>query len=142
MPKTPRDFSKGLIYSIVCKTDETLLYVGSTTNLTQRKYEHKSTCNNETDKSYNFPVYVMIRANGGWNNFVMKPVKEFPCENIIQLIIEEERIRKEMKANLNTIRAYITPEEHKEQKKNGIKTTQNMLQNNKNNIIKQINSRL
>ena len=115
MPKTPRDFSKGLIYSIVCKTDETLLYVGSTTNFTQRKYEHKTVCNNEKHKDHNTPVYVMIRANGGWDNFVIKPVKEFPCENNIQLVIEEERIRKEMKANLNTYRAYVSPEEYKEQ---------------------------
>ena len=115
MPKTPRDFSKGLIYTIVCKTDETLLYVGSTTNLTQRKNLHKKACINEKHKDHNLQVYVMIRANGGWDSFEMKPVKEHPCDNKIQLVIEEERIRKEMKANLNTNRAYITPEEHKEQ---------------------------
>lgn len=114
MPKIPRDFSKGLIYSIVCKTDETLLYVGSTTNFTQRKNRHKTACYCEKNKDHNTPVYVMIRANGGWDNFVMKPVKEFPCENNIQLVIEEERVRKEMKANLNTNKAYRTPEEYKE----------------------------
>ena len=117
MPKTPRDFSKGLIYSIVCKTDETLLYVGSTTNLTQRKNLHKKSCINEKHKDHNLQVYVMIRANGGWDSFDMKPVKEFPCDNIIQLIIEEERIRKEMKANLNTRRAYVSPAEQKQDKK-------------------------
>ena len=113
MPKTPQDFSKGLIYSIVCKTDETLLYVGSTTNFTQRKSSHKSTCNNENDENHNFPVYVMIRANGGWDSFNIKPVKEFPCESKIQLVIEEERFRVEMQAKLNTNRAYLSPEERK-----------------------------
>jgi hypothetical protein len=113
MPKIPIDYSKGLIYSIVCKTDETLLYVGSTTNWTQRKSLHKSMCNNEKYKGYNFLVYVMVRDNGGWDNFNMNPVKEFPCENKIQLIIEEERIRVEMQANLNTRRAYISPAERK-----------------------------
>ena len=113
MPKKPIDYSKGLIYSIVCKTDETLLYIGSTTNFRQRKSSHKSVCYNEKKKSYNFPVYVMIRANGGWDNFEMKPIKEFPCENNIQLVIEEERIKKEMNANLNTKRAYRTEEELK-----------------------------
>jgi hypothetical protein len=117
MPKTPIDYSKAIIYSIVCKTDDTLLYIGSTTNFTQRKYCHKSTCNNKNSENHNVAVYVMIRGNGGWNNFDMKPVKEFPCENIIQLIIEEERIRKEINANLNTNRAYTTPEEYKEHQK-------------------------
>ncbi len=114
MPKTPRDFSQGLIYSIVCKTDASLLYVGSTTNLTQRTYLHKNTCNNENSKGYNYQVYVMIRANGGWENFVMKPIKEFPCENNIQLTIEEERIRVEIQAKLNTNRAYRSPEQKQE----------------------------
>lgn len=117
MPRTPIDYKKAVIYSIVSKTDETLLYVGSTTDFRKRKGRHKSDCNNENRKSYNFEVYVMIRANGGWDAFEMKPVKEFPCENKTQLIIEEERIRTEMNANLNTNRAYSSPEEKKEQAK-------------------------
>ena len=115
MPKIPIDYSNGLIYSIVCKTDETMLYIGSTTNYTKRKNLHKSTCNNENSEHHNLQVYVMIRANGGWDNFDMKPIKEFPCENNIQLTIEEERIRKEANSKLNSIRAYISPEERKEE---------------------------
>jgi hypothetical protein len=116
MPKKPIDFSKALIYSIVCKSDETLLYIGSTTNFTQRKNAHKTACNNEKNKDHNSPVYVIIRANGGWDNFEIKPVKEYTCESKIQLVIEEERIRKEMKANLNAMRAYLSPEERQEYK--------------------------
>ena len=115
MPKIPIDYSNGLIYSIVCKTDETMLYIGSTTNYTKRKNLHKSTCNNENSEHHNLQVYVMIRANGGWDNFDMKPIKEFPCESKIQLVIEEERIRVEMQAKLNTRRAYRSPEERKEE---------------------------
>ena len=117
MPKIPIDYSNGLIYSIVCKTDETLIYIGSTTNLTQRKNKHKSTCNNEKTKGYNIAVYMMIRANGGWDNFDMKPIKEFPCESKIHLVIEEERIRVETNAKINTNRAYVSPEEYKEYQK-------------------------
>jgi hypothetical protein len=116
MPKTPTDYSKSIIYSIICNTDDTLLYVGSTTSFRHRKCQHKHHCINEKNKSHNFPVYVMIRANGGWNNFNMTPVKEFACMNKIQLLIEEERIRKEMNANLNNRKAYVTIEEHKEYK--------------------------
>ena len=114
MPKIPIDYSKGLIYSIVCKTNETLIYVGSTTNFRQRKNLHKKICHNENSKYHNLQVYTMIRSNGGWDNFDMKPVKEFPCENNIQLRIEEERTRTEQKANLNTIRAFISDEKAKE----------------------------
>ena len=114
MPKTPIDYSKAIIYSIVCKTDETLIYIGSTTEFTKRKCSHKSDCNNEKSKKHSYPAYVMIRANGGWDNFAIKPLKEFPCTNKIQLIIEEERIRLEFQANLNTYRAYIKTEERTE----------------------------
>ena len=118
MPKTPIDYSKGLIYSIICKTDETLIYIGSTTNFTKRKNTHKAVCHNEKLRQHNYKVYVMIRANGGWDNFNIIPVKEYACENNIQLVIEEERIRKEMKANLNAQRAFRTEEEDKEYYRN------------------------
>ena len=114
MPKIPIDYSKALIYSIVCKTDETLIYVGSTTNFTKRKTHHKTACYCENNRCHNLQVYVMIRANGGWDNFDMKPVKEYACENNIQLIIEEERVRKELQATLNTRRAFLSEEEAKE----------------------------
>lgn len=117
MPKKPIDYKKALIYSIVCKTDPTLLYIGSTTDFRHRKNGHKTDCNIETSKRYNTLVYVMIRANGGWDAFDMKPVKEFPCENKIQLVIEEERIRKEMNAQLNSYRAITTVEDRKNDKK-------------------------
>lgn len=133
MPKTPINYSKGLIYSIICKTDETLIYIGSTTNFRQRKNQHKIACHNEKSHQHNYKVYVMIRANGGWDNFDMKPVKEHACENTIQLVIEEERIRNEMKANLNSIRAFSTEEEAKEQNK---KTDQKYRQEHKAEIKK------
>jgi hypothetical protein len=117
MPRLPIDYSKSIIYSIVSKTDETLLYVGSTTDFIKRKASHKSITNNVNSNRYNLQLYIMIRANGGWDAFDMKPVKEYPCENKIQLTIEEERIRKEMNANLNTLRAHITKEEMVEVKK-------------------------
>jgi predicted GIY-YIG superfamily endonuclease len=109
MPKKPIDYSKALIYSIVCKADPNLLYIGSTTDFRHRKSVHKSRTKND-----NTQVYVMVRANGGWDAFEMKPVKEFPCENKIQLVIEEERIRKEMNANLNSQRSFTSVEMRKQ----------------------------
>ena len=41
MPKKNIDYSKGLIYKIQHEDIEELLYVGSTTDITRRKYEHK-----------------------------------------------------------------------------------------------------
>jgi len=91
-----------------------LLYVGSTTDFRRRKATHKNKCNNENDKNYNLKVYTMIRENGGWKAFEIKPYQEFPCESSLQLQIQEEKVRKELNANLNMIKAYTSKEERKE----------------------------
>jgi len=65
MPKKAIDYSNCCIYKIEHIDNDNLVYVGHTTNFTNRKYQHKSNCKNETSKEYNHKVYQMIRENGG-----------------------------------------------------------------------------
>ena len=61
------DYTTACIYKICCKDLSVKeVYVGSTTNLIQRRGCHKSCCTNQKGKAYNFPVYQFIRENGGW----------------------------------------------------------------------------
>ena len=53
MPKIPVDYSKTIIYKIQHQDKPELLYVGSTTNFTKRKYQHKNSCNNENKNKDN-----------------------------------------------------------------------------------------
>ena len=99
------DFSKTIIYKIQHEDDESLLYVGSTTNFTKRKCSHKRNCNNPNGKEFNTKIYQMIRDNGGWNGFKMIQIKEFPCNNRREAEAEEDRIMMELKANMNHNRA-------------------------------------
>ena len=86
MPKYNIDYQKAKIYRICCKdVDVTDCHVGSTTNMTRRKYKHKSVCNNENGKMYNLNVYRFIRENGGWQNWDMIVVEDFPCDSKDQL---------------------------------------------------------
>ncbi len=111
------DYSKAVIYTI--RTGD-CLYVGSTTSYAMRKYHHKSNCYNENKKDYNTKLYKTIRENNGeWN---MKPHKEFPCENKTQLTIEEERVRREMNADLNMYKCNLTDKEKIDIKKEHSKT--------------------
>lgn len=90
------DYSKSIIYTIRTRDG---LYVGSTTNFTKRKCSH-----NCQIRTRNTKLYKTIRDNDGeWD---MKPYKEFPCETKQQLNIEEERIRCELKADLNACSCY------------------------------------
>jgi len=97
MPRKAIDYKKAVIYTI--KSFDSV-YVGSTTNFTNRKNQHKHNIYNPNDEKYNRKLYKTIRENNF--EYDIKPYKEYPCENKIQLTIEEERLRKELNADLNS----------------------------------------
>jgi hypothetical protein len=112
MPKTATDYSKNVIYKIQHNDDDSLLYVGHTTNFIKRKALHKYNC-----EKHSSPVYKMMRDNGGWECFTMIVIKEYPCVNKMEACIEEDKIMREMKASMNNYRAYKSLEERKEHEK-------------------------
>jgi len=116
MPKLPTDYSKCVIYKIVC-LDKNIeyCYVGSTTDFTKRKYCHKSTCNNEKDKNHNLKIYKTIRENGGWLNWNMVQIEEYCCNNKREAEYREEYWRVDLNAQLNMNKAFCaeTTEEYK-----------------------------
>ena len=63
------------IYKIYLKDNPELFYIGSTKNLTQRKYSHKSYIKNShlsTSK-----LYETIRCNGGYDNIVFEKLQDY-----------------------------------------------------------------
>ena len=101
------DYSKCIIYTIRTPTG---LYVGSTCNFTNRKYQHKSNIHNEKSKKYNYKLYNNIRENN--DEWEMKPYSVFPCKNKMEMNIEEERVRRELNADLNSISCYGVDKEN------------------------------
>ena len=95
------DYSKCIIYTIRTPTG---LYVGSTCNYTNRKYQHKSDIHNEKSKKYNYKLYNNIRENN--DEWDMKPYSVFPCKNKMEMNVEEERVRRELNAGLNSISCF------------------------------------
>ena len=117
MPKTPTDYSKTIIYKIYCK-DETITqnYIGSTTNFTKRKNQHKNICKNENSHEYNTQKYIFIRENGGWDNFIITPIEEYPCENRVQQLIREQYHMDLQTGKLNACNAYTSVEDMKKKR--------------------------
>ena len=112
MPKTNIDYSKTVIYKIVCNDENVdYIYVGSTTDFTKRKSRHKYDCNKENSTTYNNKKYIQIRENGGWENFKMIEIEKYPCNDNREAEAREEEIRKNLRANANMRRCYITREE-------------------------------
>jgi hypothetical protein len=78
MPKKAIDYSKIVIYKIVCNDLNIKdVYVGSTTDFRKRKNQHKTNCCNVDGEKYNLKVYQMIRANGGWYNWTMIEIEKY-----------------------------------------------------------------
>lgn len=101
-----------IIYKLCCKNPEiTDIYVGHTCNFTRRKYEHKFHCNNEHSEKYNYNVYTFIRDNGGWNNFDMVMVEQYPCENKLESERRERHWIETLNATLNCVIPSRTHEE-------------------------------
>ena len=114
MPKVPMDYSKCCIYKIEHNDDESLVYVGHTTNFDKRKTQHKINCYNDNQKPYNFKVYRMIRENGGWEKFLMLEVEKYPCADKREAERRENEVMKELKTSMNTKKSFRTQDEKTE----------------------------
>jgi len=114
MPKVPMDYSKCCIYKIEHIDNESLVYVGHTTNFDKRKTQHKYSCKNEKDKKHNLKIYKIIRETGGWEMFKMIEVEKYPCNDRREAERRENEVIKELKASMNMINSFRTKEELKE----------------------------
>jgi hypothetical protein len=102
MPKTEIDYSKTVIYKIVCNDlNITDLYVGSTTDFTKRKCQHKTVCNNPNAINHNIKVYKTIREKGGWDNWTMIEIEKFGCKDKNEALARERYWFETLEAKLN-----------------------------------------
>jgi hypothetical protein len=122
MTKQNIDYSKTIIYKIVCK-DITIkeVYVGRTTNFIKRKAVHKSNCSCITSKGYNLYVYEIIRQNGGWNNWDMIEIVKFPCNDTHDASKQERYYMEFLQATLNKFIPSRTDKEYRDDNKDKLK---------------------
>ena len=117
MPKVPMNYSKCCIYKIEHNDNESLVYVGHTTNFEKRKTHHKYYCKKENDTHYNLKVYQMIRQNGDWEMFKMIEVQKYPCADRREAERRENEVMKELRASMNTKKSFRTQDELTEYRK-------------------------
>jgi len=103
MTRKPIDYSKTIIYKLVCKDiNITECYVGHTTDFKSRKKSHKSNCNNTNVIMYNFNVYQFIRKHGNWENWDMIEIEKYSCNDSNEAAKQERLRMEELKATLNS----------------------------------------
>jgi molecular chaperone DnaK (HSP70) len=133
MTKLPINYQKACIYEIVCKdVNITQRYVGSTTNLIQRRGAHKTNCNNEKGKNYSMYVYQFIRENGGFENWDVVLIEQvIDCQDKQNLHKRERYYIESLKAELNKQIPLRTVKEYYENNKD--KITENVKEYRENN---------
>lgn len=93
---------KKCVYKIVCKDKEiTEFYIGSTNYFNHRKAIHKYNSIKLYRKEYCYPLYMFINVNGGWENWEMIVLEEFPNHTKKERIIEEQKYIDLLKPTLN-----------------------------------------
>jgi len=130
------DYSKAVIYKLVCNDLNIKdIYVGSTCNFINRKYTHKSMCNNEKGQNYNLAVYQCIRFNGGWDNFSMVMIEQFSCKNKRELETRERFWIEKLQSTLNRLIPTRNWKEYREDNKEQYREqTKKYRENNKEKI--------
>jgi len=115
MPK----WENGCIYMIRHADDVELenIYIGSTTNFRMRKFQHKDSSNNINSIEYNQSKYQYIRNNGGWDNWKMVWIEDYPCKSKRELLLREDEVMLQYQNRLNKKKAHTTDEEKKEKEK-------------------------
>lgn len=113
------DYSKSCIYMLRHKDDTELenIYIGSTTNFRVRKNQHKNCCCNPNSKDYNFKKYQYIRDNGGWNEWRMIWLEDYPCKTLRELRLREDQVMLQYQNRINKIRASRTHKQYYEDNK-------------------------
>jgi len=105
MPKDNIDYSNTIIYKIYCSNETiTDTYVGHTTHFIQRKYHHKSSCDNLKNV---LKIYKTIRENGGWDNWNMIEIAKYNCKDSTEARIKEQLHYEELHSTLNSCPPYV-----------------------------------
>jgi hypothetical protein len=104
-----RDYKQGKIYTIRCKYDDSLIYVGSTVErLCVRMARHRAS--SKQDKCINFPLYQEVNKTN-WDDWFIELYEDCPCESKEQLNKREGQIIREI-ATLNKQVAGRTKQEY------------------------------
>lgn len=113
MPLHNCDYNKTTMYEIACNDKNiNYKYFGHTTRLYCRRSQHKSNTKNRKD----LLLYNIINNNGGWDNWTMTEIENYPCENSEQARIREKELCDAYHSLLNINSPFRSDDDFKIQK--------------------------
>jgi hypothetical protein len=98
------DYSKSKIYTVRCHLDQSLIYVGSTTQaLSKRWGDHKQ----EWKRGKHLPYHHLIQDINDW---YIELYEECPCNNNEELLKKEYEVMRKL-STLNSRRRHPNPDQ-------------------------------
>jgi hypothetical protein len=126
------DYQQGKIYTIRCRTDDTMIYVGSTTqSLAKRWGGHKVASKKKTEQ--NFLIYKKINDN--WDNWYIELYELYPCNCKEELCRKEGEIIR-LIGTLNSRIEGRTKQEYRNDFKEELAKKQKIFRDDENNKVK------
>lgn len=107
MSSCEADYSNTIIYKIACNDPlVTEMYVGHTTDFIRRLKSHRRACN---DPNESVKLYTFIREHGGWQNWKMKIVAFYSCNDSREARKKEQEYFVSLGATLNSVEPFPVP---------------------------------
>jgi group I intron endonuclease len=101
------------IYKICCKNENIKdCYIGSTKDLSNRIIQHKSSCNNSSQRNSHCNIYQFIRNNGGFDNFNFEIVETLICKDKNEAFKQELFWINKVHSTLNSRSSYERIDKH------------------------------
>jgi hypothetical protein len=76
------DYSKTVIYKLVCNNKDIKdFYIDHTTDIISRRWSHERNITDEKNQYYDRYQNQFIRNNGGWENWKLIKIENYPCNN-------------------------------------------------------------
>ena len=120
-------YKRGKVYTIRCRYDDSLIYVGSTIDkLAKRMAGHRL---NEKCSLYKL-------VNGDWDNWYIELYEDFPCDNKEQLEKREGEVIREIATINNRIAGRTRKEYRKENRDKLMEQCKQYYQDNRDEIAK------
>ena len=131
MAKIDERYKRGQIYTIRCKYDDDMIYVGSTINtLAKRMGDHRKTSVKRATSLYHV-------VQGDWDNWYIELHENYSCNNKQELLKREGQVIRE----IGTINRYVagrTRKEYLEENKDNITEKKKLYyQNNRDKMLEQ-----
>lgn len=132
MAEIDERYKRGKIYTIRCRYDDSLIYVGSTIDLlAKRMGAHRSAKDNRATSLSNI-------VKGDWNNWYIELHEEYPCDNKAQLEKREGQVIREIATINKVVLGRTNKEYYQDNREKLLEKQKDYYKNNRDELLEKV----